>query len=147
MLIWLGPIRLPPKLKSILSHLWLYDLIPRSGDVHQNPGSRQAGPPSTPVAPANDLLKIGIRPSIVTNANFGTIYIVLEYPHQPITLSLIKLLSGYANTAASQTLHPNYPVTNSLYHILIVMNTTMQYFMNQLSDQTPKMLLPLNVKR
>ena len=41
-------IRLPPKFKSILSHLWLCDLISRSGDVHPNPGPRQAGPPIYP---------------------------------------------------------------------------------------------------
>ena len=55
-----------------------------------------------------------------------------------------------ANTAAFQTIHPHSPATNSQYHILIVMNTTMQFFMtttakNQLSDQTPE--IPLNVKR
>ena len=41
-------IRLPPKFKSILSHLWLCDLISRSGDVHPNPGPRKAGPPTYP---------------------------------------------------------------------------------------------------
>ena len=41
-------IRLPPKFKSILSQLWLCDLISRSGDVHRNPGPRQAGPPIYP---------------------------------------------------------------------------------------------------
>ena len=41
-------IRLPPKFKSILSHLWLCDLIFASGDVHPNPGPRQAGPPTYP---------------------------------------------------------------------------------------------------
>ena len=41
-------IRLPPKLKSILSHLWVCDLISRSGDVHPNPGPRQAGLPTYP---------------------------------------------------------------------------------------------------
>ena len=41
-------IKLPPKFKSILSHLWLCDLILRSGDVHPNPGPRPAGPPIFP---------------------------------------------------------------------------------------------------
>ncbi len=41
-------IRLPPTFKSILSHLWLCDLILRSGDIHPNPGPRQAGPPIYP---------------------------------------------------------------------------------------------------
>ena len=41
-------IKLPPKFKSILSHLWLCDLILRSGDVHPNPGPRPAGPPILP---------------------------------------------------------------------------------------------------
>ena len=41
-------IRPPPKFKSILSHLWLCDLISRSGDVHPNPGPRKAGPPTNP---------------------------------------------------------------------------------------------------
>ena len=41
-------IRLPPKFKSILSHLWLCDLISRSGDANPNPGPRQAGPPTYP---------------------------------------------------------------------------------------------------
>ena len=104
-------------------------------------------PRSIPVAPAIDLLKTEIKPYSVMSAIFGTILIVLEY------LSLIKLLSGSANTAASQTiLGPHFRVTNILYHIPIVMNTTMQYFMttttnNQFSDQTSKMHLPLNVKR
>ena len=145
-------IRLPPKFKSILSHLWLCDLISRSGDVHPNLAHDKLVPRSIPVAPANDLLKIEIRPSSVTTATFGIIYAVLEYPHQPTTLSLTKLLSCSANTAASQTLHPHFPVTNILYHIPIVMNTAMEYFMtttmnNLFSDQTPKMHLPLNVKR
>ena len=73
-LITQAKIRLPPKFKSILSHLWLCDLISRSGDVHPNPGPRKAGPPRPiPVAPANDLLKTEIRPSYVTSAIFGTI--------------------------------------------------------------------------
>ena len=66
-------IRLPPKFKSILSHLWLCDLISRSGDVHPNPGPRQAGPRPIPVAPVNDLLKTEIRPSSLMSAIFGTI--------------------------------------------------------------------------
>ena len=41
-------IKLPPKFKLILSHLWLCDLILRSGDVHPNPGPRPAGPPIFP---------------------------------------------------------------------------------------------------
>ena len=41
-------IKLPPKFKSILSHLWLCDLILRSGDVHPKPGPRPAGPPIFP---------------------------------------------------------------------------------------------------
>ena len=41
-------IKLPPKFKSILSHLWLCDLILRSGDVHRNPGPRPAGSPIFP---------------------------------------------------------------------------------------------------
>ena len=40
-------IRLLPKFKSIISHLWLCDLISRSGDFHPNPGPRQASPPPT----------------------------------------------------------------------------------------------------
>ena len=150
-------IRLPPKFKSILSQPWLCDLISRSCDVHPNPGPQQAAPPPPrpiPVAPVNDLLKTEIRPSSVTSAIFGTISIALEYPHQPTTLSPIKinLLTGSANTAAFQTIHPHSPATNNQYHNLIVRNTTMQFFLpmtakNQLSDQTPKMHLPLNVKR
>ena len=41
-------IRRPPKFKSILAHLWLCDIMSRSGDVHPNPGPRQAGPPIYP---------------------------------------------------------------------------------------------------
>ena len=41
-------IRLPPKCKSIFSHLWLCDPIARSGDIHPNHGPRQAGPPIYP---------------------------------------------------------------------------------------------------
>ena len=41
-------IKLPPKFISILSHLWLCDVILRSGDVHPNPGPRPAGPPIFP---------------------------------------------------------------------------------------------------
>ena len=54
----------------------------------------------------------------MTSAIFGTIYIALEYPHQPTTLSFIKidLLTGSANTAAFQTIHPHSPVTNSQQH-------------------------------
>ena len=37
-------IRLPPKFKSILSHIRLCDLISRSDYIHPNPGPRQAGP-------------------------------------------------------------------------------------------------------
>ena len=64
-------IRLPPKFKSILSHLWLSDLISRSGDVHpkfRTLAHDKLAPRPIPVAPANDLLKTEIRPSSVTSA-------------------------------------------------------------------------------
>ena len=51
-------------------------------------------------------------------------------------------------TIAISANQQHFPVTNILYHIPIIMNTTMQYFMttttnNQFSDQTHKMHLPL----
>ena len=55
-------IRLPPKFKSILSQLWLCDLISRSGNVHPNSAHDKLVPRSIPVAPAIDLLKTEIRP-------------------------------------------------------------------------------------
>ena len=45
----------------------------------------------------------------MTSAIFGTIQIVLEYPHQRTTLSSIKLISGSANTCGI----PNYTPTFS----------------------------------
>ena len=128
-------IRLPPKFKSILSHIWLCDLISRSGNVHPNPGPRQAAPPPTyPCGTCQGPVKNRDKSVICDEFNLcGTIYIALQYPHQPTTLSSIKinLLTGSANTAAFQTigLHPHSPATNSQYHILIVMNTTMQFCM------------------
>ena len=147
-------IRLPPKFKSILSHLWLSDLILRSGDVYPISGPRRAGPPIFPCGscqrPVKNLYKAINCDECNLWHQINCVGISTSTYHSPP--SLIKLLSGSANTAASQTLHPHNPVTNSLYHILIVMNTTMQSLLttttkNPLSGQTPKMHLPLNVKR
>ena len=68
-------IRLPPKFKSILSQLWLCDLILFRDQVTSTRtlAHDKLVPRSIPVASANDLLKIVIRPSSVTTATFGII--------------------------------------------------------------------------
>ena len=145
-------IRLPPKFKSILSQLWLCGQISRSGDVHPNPGPRHAGPPIYPCGTCHRPVKNRDKAIICDECNLWHHINCVGISPPTYQLPLIKLLSGSANTAAFQNILPHFPETNILYHILIVMNTTMQHFMttttnNQISDQTPKMHLPQNVKR
>ena len=131
-------IQLPPKCKSILSHLWLCDLISRSGDIHSNPGPQQAGPPNYPCGTCQRPVRNRDKAIICDECN-------LWHHISCVGISPSTYHSLINQTAASRHTHPHYRVTNTQCHILIVMNITMQYVMtmtSQLSDQTLKMHLP-----
>ena len=85
-------IRLPPKFKSILSHLWLCDLISRSGDVHPNPGPRQAGPLWAAVFTFNPYLLISINELLISIIHLliSIIHLLISKIH--LLISIIHLL-------------------------------------------------------
>ena len=147
-------IRLPPTFKLILSHLWLCDLISRSGDVHPNPGPGQAGPPTYPCGTCQRPVKNRDKAIICDECNlWHHINCVVISPstyhsliHQDQSAHWFCKHCGIPNyTPTFSSDEQSISHTDSYEHNnAIVMTTTAK---NQLSDQTPKMHLPLNVKR
>ena len=145
-------IRLPSKFKSNLSHPWLCDIISRSGDIHPNPGPRQAGPRIYPCGTCHRPVKNRDKAIICDECNiWHHIHYVGIFPS-----TYHSLVNQTALWYCEHCGIPNYtPTVSSGQHFIshtdsYEHNNAILYDHddnNQFSDQTPKMHLPLNVKR